>query len=491
MLEELRDATNYTLTENGAVTYESTLSHCLDLFATVGALRHVDDEEIVLRFKRAYAEDRDLAMKILFFARDIRGGLGERRVFRTILDYLARKNHASVDKNIHLIAEYGRYDDLLCLLGTPCEEQALAYIAGQYRADLEVLRSGEGQVSLLGKWLPSVNASNPATVAQGKRIAKYLGIDQRAYRKSLTALRAAIHILENSLRTKDYTFDYAKQPSRAMLKYRRAFWRNDGERYGGFLESVERGAAQLHTATLYPHDVIAPLFQGYSVRKYLGDEERRTLDVTWNAQRDFTHGENALVVLDGSGSMYSYSNPMPEAVGMSLAIYFAERNRGEFRNHFITFSESPRLVEIKGSDIAEKVEFCESFNECANTDIHRVFELVLRTALEHDMKQEDLPGSLYFITDMEFDECAEGAQETNFRHAKRLFEEHGYKLPQVVFWNVSSRNSQQPVTMNEQGVVLVSGSSPQVFSMLEAGDFSPLDFMLKVLGSPRYAAIAA
>ena len=96
MLEMLKNETNYTFTENGALTYKSTLSHCLDLFATIGALRNANEERIIDIFQKAYAEDSDLAMKILFFARDIRGGLGERKVFRIIFNWLAKNHKSSV-----------------------------------------------------------------------------------------------------------------------------------------------------------------------------------------------------------------------------------------------------------------------------------------------------------------------------------------------------------------------------------------------------------
>jgi hypothetical protein len=341
-------------------------------------------------------------------------------------------------------------------------------------------------VSLLAKWLPSVNASNAQTVQYAKRIARFLGMTDATYRKTLVKLRGHIRIIENSLRQKDYTFDYAKQPSKAMFKYRKAFSRNDGERYGEFMSKVSRGEAQLHTGTLTPYEIINPFF-----RKQVSDQEAAAIDATWNAQEDFTGDENALVVIDGSGSMYSCSEPMPATVALSLGIYFAERNTGSFRNHFITFSENPQLVEIKGETILEKVLYCSSYNEVANTNIQKVFELILQAAVKNKVPQTEMPSTLYIISDMEFDWCAEGADITNFAYAKKLFAEAGYQLPRVVFWNVQSRNQQQPVTQNEQGVALVSGCSPRIFSMLQSGILSPLGYMLDILGGERYQRIAA
>ena len=485
MLEYLKKEAGRTYTENGALTHASTHSHCLDLFATVGALREQSEEVIRTRFVRAFTEDPDLAMKLLFFARDVRGGLGERRVFRICLQWLANNAPHTIKKNIPFIAEYGRWDDLLSLLGTPCQYLALAQIRKQLMADLTAMDMGD-DVSLLAKWLPSVNASNPETVRMAKQVARYLGMTDAQYRKTLVKLRARIRILENSLREKDYSFDYAKQPSKALFKYRKAFLRNDSERYEDFLDKVSRGEAKLHTGTLTPYEIIAPFFD-----RQVDDREAASIDATWNAQEDFTGGENALVVIDGSGSMYCFGEPRPASVALSLGIYFAERNRGLFRDHFITFSEKPQLVQIKGKTILEKVRYCRGFNEVANTNLQRVFELILNAAVKNAVPQEELPSTLYIISDMEFDSCAEGADITNFEYAKKRFEEAGYKLPRVVFWNVQSRNAQQPVTQNEQGVALVSGCSPRIFGMLTAGTLSPMGYMLDILGSERYAKVAA
>ena len=485
MLNYLKKEANITYTENGALTHRSTHSECLDLFATIGALRSSTEREILSRFVGAFTEDPDLALKTLFFARDVRGGLGERRVFRVCLHWLARNAQASLKKNLPYIAEYGRWDDLLCLMGTPCEGEVLRLIKTQLEADLNAMDMGD-EVSLLAKWLPSVNASNGQTVLYAKRIARFLGMSYATYRKTLVKLRQRIRLIENNLRVGDYTFDYAKQPSKAMFKYRKAFCRNEEERYRAFMSKVSNGEAKLHTGTLAPYEIIKPLMDDY-----IGEEEATAIDATWNAQEDFTGEENALVVIDGSGSMYGYGDPMPATVALSLGIYFAERNRGAFRNHFITFSRNPQLVEIKGKTIEEKLRYCGKYNEVANTNLQRVFELILRAAVKNKVPQKEMPSTLYIISDMEFDSCAEGAKLSNFDYAKRLFAEAGYELPRVVFWNVQSRNRQQPVTQNEQGVALVSGCSPRIFSMLKSGILSPMGYMLDILGSERYERIVA
>lgn len=483
MLNFLKKTANRTFTENGAVTLRSTGSDCLNLFATIGALRKQNDAEIRNRFLRAYAENPDLAMKILFYARDIRGGLGERSVFRILLRWLAENERPSLLRNLPYIAEYGRWDDILVLLDTPVRREAEAVLHQQFLADMKALENGD-QVSLLGKWLPSVNASNAETIKKAKQLACAFGINDAQYRRALSALRAEIRIIENNLRERDYTFDYAKQPSKAMFKYRRAFMRNDQERYQAFMLQVKNGEAVLHTGTLMPYEIVASAYRA-------GENERGILDVTWNALEDFTGSENALVVADGSGSMYWGGDPKPAAVAQSLAIYFAGRNHGAFHNHFITFSMTPQLVEIRGRDIVEKVRYCRSFDECANTNLQAVFELILRTAVENRLPQKELPAALYIISDMEFDSCARDASKSNFENARALYRQYGYTLPRVVFWNVQSRSQQQPVRMNEQGVALVSGCTARIFSQVMSGEMDPYTNMMNVIGGERYAVIRA
>ena len=485
MLNYLKQEANDTVTENGAVTPITTGSECLDLFATVGALRHVNDREIENRFVRAFYENRDIAMKLLFFARDIRGGLGERRVFRVVLNWLAKNEPETVRKNLEYVAEYGRYDDLLALMDTPCEREMLTVLKAQFDSDRDSMLAGV-EVSLLGKWLPSVNASNADTVRYAKKIAKFFGMNDASYRKALVALRAYIRIIENNLRERDYTFDYSKQPSKAMYKYRKAFLRNDGKRYGEFMNRVIEGTEKLNASTLMPYEIISPIIRGN-----VGEKERKAINATWVSQEDFGSDENALAVIDGSGSMFSYSDPIPAAVAMSLGIYFAERNTGAFKNHFITFSEKPRLIEIKGKDIVDKVRYCSRYSEVANTNIQKVFELILKAAVKNGVPESEMPSKLYIISDMEFDRCTDDSSLSNFEYAKKIFAEAGYKLPEVVFWNVASRHTHQPVTMNEQGVALVSGCTPRLFSMVAGGIVDPYAFMMQVIESERYAKIAA
>ena len=486
MLKELKKESNLTLTQNGAVAYRSSENNCLDLFAFAGALRKAPPKRIARLFARAYAENPDMAMKILFYARDIKEGLGERQFFRYAIRYAALKHPESVIKNIPYISEYGRFDDLVWLIDTPCEKAFAEYISQQLDKDIADMNDRK-PVSLLAKWLPSVNASNPFVIKRAEYICKLLGMSQKKYRKMLSALRTYIDILEKRLCKKDYTFEYEKIPSKALYTYRKAFFRNDTDRYTKFIEDVNSGKTEMKTSSLYPYDIVRSCGNGI-----LSDEEIKILDTTWKSLTSFDNGKNAIAVIDGSGSMYwGYDNEIrPTDIAISLGIYFAEHSKGEFAGHFITFSETPRLIEIKGKNIYEKVEYCRSYDEVANTDIMAVFKLILKTAVDNKLPQEELPEIIYIISDMEFD-MQYNSKKTTFEYAKKLFEKSGYRLPAIVFWNVNSKTEQLPAKKDDTGAILVSGASPSIFKQVIDNELDPINFMYSVINSERYNKISA
>lgn len=486
MLDFLKKENNLTYTENGALTHFTTENYCLDLFFRAGAMRNADENDISKAVIRAYTENPEKTMKIIFYARDVRGGLGERRFFRTAIKNLSSFAPDAVKRNIHCFADYGRFDDLLVLIGTPCENEAVSEIKKQLDSDLEAMNNN-GNVSLLAKWLPSVNATSADTKALGKKLSGLLDMNEKKYRQTLSALRKYIDIIENRLRVSDYTFDYSRQPSGAMFKYRNAFIRNDNEHYSEYLKSVKSGEKKLNASVLFPYEIVRRCENADN------KTERLSLDVTWNSLPVYgNNNENAIAVIDTSGSMTwcPQNSARPLDIALSLGIYFAEHNKGTFADHFITFSKKPRLIELKGSDIYEKVRYCQEFTEYSNTDLEAVFRLILRTAIKNRLQQTELPSKIYIISDMEFDCCIEGGNSIPlFDAMKKAYNKAGYKLPDIIFWNVASRHSNMPVTMSETGVALVSGFSPVVFDMAISGDISPVKIMEKVLSSERYAVI--
>lgn len=473
---------NSVLTENGAKTNASSKSAVLDFFALGGALRNRDAKDVIDIFTKALSEDRLLAFKVLFYLRDIRGGQGERRTFRIIVSYLASHHPELLKENLHLISEFGRWDDIYCTINSPLERTAFNLIGEQLKKDNE-----SDKPSLLAKWVKSENTSSPTSRAIAKKLRKHLGWSSKAYRKTLSALRKKLSIIETKISNKEWSdIDYSKVPSKAVFQYKKAFWRNDGDRYAEFLGKVETGEAKLNTGTLYPYDIVRPIL--YNSPK---PQELKTLDVTWkNLPNYVEEPENSIVVADVSASMTWEQNGLALAVCLSLAIYFAERNEGAYKDHFITFTNNPTFQKIQGVTLEEKIRNLAGANIHGGTNLQGVFDLILSTSIKANVSKEAMPKRVYIISDMEFDQACYDNKLSNFKAIDRKYKAAGYERPNLVFWNVNARSDQTPVVATDDGTFMVSGCSPSIFkSVMASKASSPYDMMMEVLNQEKYSAI--
>ena len=480
-------------TGNGAVSNVSTLNYNLDFFGAGGALRQADDNRVIDLFSKAFSEDRLLAVKTLFYFRDIRSGQGERKTFRTAILWLAGFYPDVLKKNLELVSEYGRWDDLFVLKNTPLWTDVVQLIDKQLVKDRTALRK-EGRVSLLAKWMPSINTSSASTRALANEFATEFGLSPRDYRKTLSALRKYIDVIERKMSSKNFSeIDYSRVPSRAGMIYRKAFSKRDADRYVAFLQAVEKGDVKINAATLYPYDIVRNVLTS-------GRTADQTLNLQWNALPNYIkEPKNALVIADVSGSMTSVGHGMvrPIDVSISLAIYLAERNKGHFHNYFMTFSNKPTLQRILGSTIQEKVHNLSRAHWEQNTNLQAAFDEILKVAQSNRLEQSELPESLIVISDMQFDVATGGysygrtTEKTNFEVIKRKFKDAGYKMPNLVFWNVNAAgNSQFPITIDDNGTAIVSGASPVILtSVLNNQVITPLDVFKRTIEVPRYDAI--
>lgn len=495
---------NVSMTENGAVGYKTTYNPLLDMNFKVASYRNKSEKEILKDFTNCYIDDSITALKWLFYVRDIRNGLGERRLFRVILKDLATYEPQLVINLIPVISEYGRYDDLIYLLdSSPRVQNAIiSFIRERLNEDLKNMSEG-ASVSLLAKWMPSENASSTSTRHNAKILIAELQMTPKQYRKTLTTLRKYIGIVEQKMSANQwYDIDYEKVPSRANLVYNNAFLRNDTERRKQFLENLKKGICTINSSTLYPHDIVHRYLTSVGWTSYLNSKLDPTLEALWqNLPDTYDSDKSTIVVADGSGSMCCpVGNTRIRALDIAnaLAIYFAERCKGEFKDKYITFSSMPQLVDMsKCKSLREKLAKTLSHNEVANTNIEAVFNLILETAISYNMTQADMPTNILIISDMEFD-CAtapewghrfEAPNQHLFEMLSQKFADHGYKLPKLIFWNVNSRTNTIPVKQNELGVALVSGFSPNVAKMIMSNETDPYKILLEILNSKRYDAI--
>lgn len=493
---------NVSVTENGMVGYKTTYHPLLDMNFKITSYRNKTDKEIITDLKQVLnSEDSSYVLKFLFMVRDVREGLGERRLFRICIKELLNhsfSNKEEIVNNIinNLISEYGRYDDLLVFIGTEYESTVIKKIRTQLSQDIDN-QSNNKPVSLLAKWLPSENASSKETKALAHKIMNELGASPREYRKVLSSLRSYLKVTEVQTSSNDWAnIDYNIVPSKANLKYKNAFLKHDEERRREYLAKLVAGdkSVKINSSVNYPHDIVNKYSNnGYwstSIKAY--DE---TLEQLWKNLPQMKGMENTIVVRDGSGSMYQpvqVGNTVQAIdVATALTIYCAERLQGDFNNKFITFSSSPKMIDLTGFySLHSRLEHLRHYNDCSNTNLEAVFDLILKTAKDHNMKQEDIPSQILIVSDMEFDGATTNRNTGNvIESAQRKFEGAGYKLPKLVFWNVCSRTNTIPCKHNENGVLLVSGFSVNVLKMVMNGETDPYKALLKELNSERYTNI--
>jgi hypothetical protein len=462
-------------TENGMVTNSTSLNSCVDLFFQIGAMRGQDKTRLINAFTKAFAENPLTAMKLLFWARDVRGGAGERKIFRDIITYLAEKRTDVMRKNLHLVSEFGRWDDLLPCVGTPLENQAL-----------ELISKGLAEKNgLCAKWMPRPNVTNREKKRWAKALRSFLNLSPKEYRKLLVANSNTV---EQLMCAKNFSaIDYSKLPSKAMSDYMKAFSKNDKDRFGAYLNSLEKGEVKINAGALYPYDIVKNMKMGNT----------KGADLQWNALPNYLTGgkERFMPVVDVSGSMSCPAGGNPNVtcmdVAISLGLYISERNEGPFKDAFITFSDNPVLQVLKGS-LSERYSQLARAQWDMSTNIERVFQVILAKAKAGNVSQDEMPTMILILSDMEFNSGTRGNWNLSAQQSfERMYAEAGYVMPKVVYWNIQSRgDNNKPVHFDKNGTALVSGFSPALLTNLLAGkEMSPYSMMMSVVDSERYSVV--
>ena len=493
-MDSLIRTTNFTETENGAVAHKSTLNKVYDMFALGGAYRNRTDEDCILLFKNAIKEDETLALKCLFYLRDIRGGQGERRFFRVCFNWLAKNYPEIARRNLINIAEYGRYDDLYCVVGTPVEKDMFALIKEQLEKDIASMNESEkAGVSLLAKWLKSENASSKETKMLGNKTRIALGLTHKAYRETLSALRTRINIVEKLMSENKFNeIEYSKIPSKAGLIYRNAFAKRDAERYKEFINNKE---TKVNACANYPYEMVREVSKHLNHYYWQEDykwteEERNALQKYWDNQKDYLQEKPCKImgVIDTSGSMTNCRNGKvaPIDVAISIGMYAAERVGGPFKDHFITFASQPQLIKVEGIDFVDKVKRIYDKNLVDNTNLRAAFDLIKNIALQPGVNRDDVPNTLVVVSDMEID-CGsfwrdEHIRKTEMESIRDEWKSLGLPMPHLVYWNVDARNN---LILDSDEATYVSGCSPVIFESILTGK-SGWDLCYDKLMSERY-----
>ena len=465
-------------TENGMTTNSTSLNACVDLFYTIGAARRMGEKELNQLFLAAFLENSDLAMKILFWARDIRGGAGERRAFRTIIKDVAKGSPKALVHNLKYVPEFGRWDDLLEMIDTPLEREALVLIA-------DALTSKN---QLCAKWMPR-KGYNAAKVRD------FMGLTHKEYRKTLVN---ATNVVETKMCSNLWEdIEFSKVPSLAMARYNSAFHKNSNEAFNKFKDDLQNGDTTVNAGAVYPYDIIKSLPSPF----YVNEFDDTVAQAQWDSLENYMEGSDKkiLPVVDTSGSMGVSVSGSTTAldVAISLGMYISERNEGAFKDAFITFSEHPELQYVPNGTLLEKVSSLKSANWGMNTNLQATFELILENAEKNNISADEMPDTLLILSDMQFDQCTgnrSSRSESNwnptaFEMIELMYAQADYKMPNIVFWNLRAGNG-VPISFDKNGTALISGFSPSIMKhVLGSEEFNPKAIMLETISSDRYNII--
>ena len=458
-------------TENGMRARKSTANALVDLFFKAGASRGKD---ITKEFTAALVEDQDLALRLALWLRDARGGAGERELFRQIMVQLENTRPELAAKLLAKVPEVGRWDDLFVFKTQPLKAQAYTMLG-------DALRAKNG---LAAKWTP-----RKGEVA--REIREFFGMSPKFYRKSLVEMTK---VVEQSMCAKDWdNINFSHVPSVAHARYKKAFGRNTPE-YAKYVAALVKGddpKVKVNAGAVFPYDVLKGVIGSY--RNKFSANELVVVQKQWEAMENFIGDAKVLPLVDVSGSMGcpaggsgSKSVTTCMDVAISLGLYVADKNKGKFKDTFLTFSGNPELLHLKGN-IVEKCQQMSSSNWGMNTDLVKAMDKILSTAKNGNVPQEEMPEMLLIMSDMQFDQCAR-FDDTAMKMMSRKFEDAGYELPKIVFWNLNAKDN-VPVKYDTRGVALVSGFSPAIMVAVLGGDteqFTPEAIMLKALMNPRY-----
>ena len=489
----IEEELNWGKTENGEEARTSTANKCLDFFGRIGSMRECDEKERVELFRKAFAENPEIATKLLFYTRDIREGYGERTAFTDILRDMADREPLTVIKNLPYIMEFGRFKDLYCLVDTKCEKPMFEEMKKQWDEDMKNLKEDK-DVSLLAKWIATPNASSEKTAHLAVKTAYALGYDKttmKQFRKDLSALRAKLDLVEKHMALTEYDkIDYSKIPSKCGLVHKEAFKKHDGERYNEFINSVNKGETKINVGTLTPVDIVHRAMHD-------SKEERTELDTMWENLNAPKEGYNVLSIVDTSGSMTCGRGVLPIEASVAMGLYFSEHNTGCLKNYIMTFSERPEFVSLKSSScLKDKINEVLKTDWGCNTNLKAAYEKLLDLAKTNNMPQEEMPEAIVVISDMQIDsatqDCKSNGHMDFHQKMKNLYEENGYKLPHCIYWNVNAERATFLAAHSEDSVSLVSGYSPNVFNQIinNIGK-TPEDLMMSIVNSERYSMIHA
>ena len=491
---------NNSYTKNYMPTNSSSNDPLVDFFFICGASRNMPEEDIITIFNEAYQKDSTIALRLLFWARDIEQGLGERRIFRIIINWLNESVLKNLLKEENFINNIVRVDDIVYLANqfvlTKRYELADKIIVFLF----ELLKNKNIQ-SIVAKWMPRKKS-------QYKELVKYMRSNgfinsYSEYRHKIVSLT---NVVEQKMSANKWdSIELEKVPSLAMKKYKQAFNRH------GILESyvkkVVNEEAKVNAKRLFPYDIVREVLikylnildSTYTNNIYNSEIEnlniqRQLLNEQWKSLKeldDLPKEFQVIPIIDVSGSML-IPKYLPISIALGLGLYMAENNPNkDFRNYFLTFSNYPKFQKIIGSDIVEKVKNALNSDWGMSTNLELAFNCILKKAKNDNVPPEEMPTHILILSDMEFNMSVKNPDNNAYEMIRREYESAGYNMPTVIYWNLNGRIGNVPALASDKHTLLISGASQNVINfVLKKGYEDMMQLILEITENFRYSHIS-
>lgn len=474
---------NVTSTTNGMAALKSSLNANVDLFYNIGSSR--GNPKIVDAFVSAFKENADLAVRNLLHARDVRQGMGERKTFRTILEWLAKNEPDVAIRVLSRTPELGRWDDVInvLLVNDKVDEFVIELLSTG-------LRSND---SLCAKWMPRKGAVSVF-------LRNKLGMTPKQYRKTIVNLTK---VVETDMCNNNWdSINFSHVPSVASSRYRKAFSRHTAK-YTEWVTAVKsnldngivatpdnKNVAKVNAKAIFPHDVIKGV-NIYGKYAAIASDVITDMDNQWRSLPDYVGDNYVMPLVDVSGSMAmgQKNAPTPLIVATALGAYFADKNKGPFKDIFLNFSSRAEIRHIKGNNIVEKIRSMYNDNWGGSTNFEAAIKTILDLAVKNKVPANEMPKTLVILSDMQFNMCVTDYSQTALGMISSMYSNRGYEMPRLVFWNLNAVYGNNPVTFDQHGTALVSGFSQNLVEAVlssDLADYTPESVMRKKLMSSRY-----
>ncbi|MPL93831.1 hypothetical protein SDC9_39978 [bioreactor metagenome] len=437
--------------------------------------RNATEEEIIENFRRIFYSGTSYSIKLLFFIRDKVNGLGERRVFRVLLNYLGNEHPKYIENNLTLIPKYGRWDDLYSLFNTKVEDAVIDLFRNQIQIDIN-----SNKPSTLGKWLKSENTSSKESRSFGNKTRRLLGYSPKEYRRLLSSLRRKIDIVETNISRREYSkINYENLTELNIKKYKKAFLKNDKADYEKFkLENPKKTFIFKSLENII--SIIRETLNNPGINS-IEDMYLKNLEYLIDKNiKDLNTFEDTLIINGIEGELIQNKNRYFDIL-ISTILLYNKLNLNSFKNYYMSFKNNPKFNKLTSTDYIGSIKSMSKNNINYNMDLNSALDLLLFTSIKKNLKPEAIPKSIMFIYNK--------SEDMSFNNLKFISEKwinSGFEMPKIKLWNLKDLSSKFSISYKDN-VVIISGYNKYIWKyILESREIKNSNIIIDKFNNIQY-----